>query len=158
MYEVMKDAMKTDPRYSLYKEQMDNNMSFDNVLNSVESFLGVNIEKDIISLLGDNFGMVFAGIGDVNIPLMGPQQTLGLPQQQTTPFIFPQMYAFCELKDNLKMQKAMETTVQRFIDKVNQQVKEQQRKYQEQLNLPNPQDSQENKQNQTAEKEKNKPE
>lgn len=113
--EMIKAQMKSDPRYYGRKEMIQS-VSFEGALAMVESFLGVNIEKDIVSALGDNFGVAFAGFEDVlvraqNAPLSGAQETS---------FIFPQVYAFCELKDSLKMQNVMGKLTQSLVKNANQ--------------------------------------
>ena len=153
--EIMRAEMKADPRYYQYKDKIDE-MGFENAFKKFESFLGVNIEKDILAALGNNFGAAFVRLDDVDIPLTGPQATSGLPRQQSMPILFPQIYVFFELKDTVKIQKVMETVRQHFIDNVNQIIKERERKRQENLNLPGPQgnQNQDNKEQQPAAEEK----
>jgi hypothetical protein len=82
-------------------------MSSRAVLAGVESFLGVSIEKDIVSLLGDTHGIVFAGL-----------QSAGLKQGPS--FAVPHVYGFCELKDSAKMQETMARIMQHGIVNANQ--------------------------------------
>lgn len=110
--EMMKAQMQSDPRYHLYKDQL-NAFSFENSLNSLESFLGVSIEKDILPLLGNNFGTVLVNVEDVDIPANSADA------QQNFPMIFPQFYSFMELKDTAKMQIIMEDITKRIIDSAN---------------------------------------
>lgn len=110
--EMMRAEMQSDPRYYLYKDQL-NAFSFENSLNSLESFLGVSIEKDILPLLGNNFGAVFVNVEDKDIPI-NPTDT-----QQNFPMILPQFYSFMELKDTAKMQIITEDLIKRIIDSAN---------------------------------------
>ena len=110
--EMMKAQMQSEPRYLLYKDQL-NAFSFENSLNSLESFLGVSLEKDILPLLGNNFGVVFVNVEDVKIPINSTDT------QQNFPMLFPQSYSFMELKDTAKMQVIMEDITKRIIDSAN---------------------------------------
>ncbi len=112
--EMIRAQMKSDPRYSGQKEMIES-VSIEGALTMLESFLGVNIEKDILSVLGDNFGAALAGFEDVVIPM----STASGDVAQETSFIFPQVYAFCELKDSSKMQSVMARIMQSFIKKAN---------------------------------------
>lgn len=112
--EMINAQMKSNPRYYVQKEIIQSG-SFAGLLTMVESFLGVNIEKDIISALGDNLGVALAGFEDVLV--RAPNAALS--DAQETSFIFPQVYAFCELKDSLKMQNVMWRLMQSLVKNVN---------------------------------------
>lgn len=113
MDEIMRAQVLSDPKYSQYKDQV-NIMSFDNAIGIIQSFLGIDMETDIFPVLGNNFGMVFAGLNDVNIE---PGQTQ--EDKKNVRIMFPAVYAFVELKDNTKMQKTMEDMTQRLVDNIN---------------------------------------
>lgn len=133
--EMMKAEIKNDPRLALSQSKIEE-MNLENLLNKVNSFLGINIENDILPLLGDNFGGVLVNIDDLNV-------------QRMPPLIFPQGYGFIELKDSSKMDKLMQAIMQRVVDKVNQSIKEKERRFKEQS-----QPTQQDKEGQPKEEEK----
>ena len=145
MHEMMKTEIENEPRYRQYKNQIDS-MGFDDMLQRFESFLGVNIEKDILPLLGNNFGMVWVKVDDMDFPLGGLQMSSNVPGQESLPIIFPQFYSFIELKDKSKMQEIMEKIVKRLVENINQIIEEQKRNLQEKSSLQKQQDNKEQQQ------------
>lgn len=117
MEEVMKARMRNDPRYLAHQGQI-NQMSFQNVLKQAESFLGVDIEKDVVPLLGENFAAVFVGLDDVETAAVPPKA-------QSTSLAFPKFYVFYELKDSKKMETTAAGVFKRLVDNINQMVSEQ---------------------------------
>lgn len=103
-------------------------VSFNNMLKTIESFLGVNIEDDILPLLGDNFGAAVADMEDINIPVPASPDAGGSGVQQGLPIIFPRGFVFFELKDNAGMQEVMKGMLQRIADNVNNIIKEQEKR------------------------------
>jgi len=124
--ETMKTQAKASPRY---RQGAADQFSVENALKTAEVFLGVNIENDIIALLGDNFGAAIVNIEDISIPLPAPPSVKGqAPQQQNYPFIFPRGFVFFELKDKAKMQETMKGVFQHIVDNVNKSIKEQEKR------------------------------
>lgn len=126
--EIMKAQLLADPKYAQYKDQI-NTMGFDNVIIMIESFLGINIENDILSGLGNNFGVIFTGLKDIDIKVpVNPQEQTSedTAGKQNVTIMFPQIYGFVELKDSTRIQKTMETVSQRLVDNINKMIPAQQ--------------------------------
>lgn len=137
-----------------YKDRTEE-MGFEDYLKELESFLGVNIEKDILSLLGDNFGAVFVNIDDAELkmPVARPLRSPDLAEKQSMTIAFPQIYAFCELKDKAKMQDVMQRLTQNLADKISQKIKEGEQQRQRKTGFQESQESNEQVQVTTEEKE-----
>ncbi|MFH0791043.1 MAG: hypothetical protein V2A64_05365 [Candidatus Omnitrophota bacterium] len=126
--EIMKAQLLADPKYAQHKDQI-NAMGFDNVIIMAESFLGINIENDILSALDNNFGIIFTGLKDMDIKVPAnpeeqiPEDTDG---KQNITIMFPQIYGFVELKDSMRIQKTMEALSQRIVDNINKLIPSQQ--------------------------------
>ena len=116
--EMLRAEMKNDPRYQGHTGQLEN-MSFEAVLKTVESFLGVNIENDIVSLLGNNFGMVLVDLKESNIR----QGVSGLEpvaeHSVGAAMVLPQFYIFCEVKDSVKTQAVLTQALEHLLDTAN---------------------------------------
>jgi hypothetical protein len=147
--QTMKAQAQTSRRY---RQDMMDQMSLENALKTAEAFLGVNIEDDILPLLGDNFGAAMVDMEDINIPIPAPPGAPGSIQQSGFPFIFPRGFLFFELKDNSRMQEVMKGMFQRIVDNVNKIIKEQEKIKQERLNLQKPKVTPEQPQPQETEK------
>lgn len=100
--------------------------SFEAIIKQAESFLGVDLKKDLIPLLGDDFGIVFASLNEVEVPVrMPPSVSVAPPENISQRILFPQLYLFCEVKDRAKLEKIMEGIFQRITDNINAKAKEQ---------------------------------
>lgn len=121
--EVMKSQLLADPKYAQYKDQI-NAMGFDTVISKAESFLGIDIENDILSVLGNNFGIVFAGFKDLDIVVTANQQEQVSVDEgkQNVTIMFPQIYGFVELRAGMQIEKTMEAVSQRLVDNINKLV------------------------------------
>lgn len=117
--EIMKAEWKNDPRYSAYKDRIDS-FSFKNIIKVLESFLGISIENDLLATIGNNFGMVFSGLEDIDIPIGLPQKDATADQKQIFSFLFPEFYGFIDLKDSQKMSETMTKMTQHIIEQANE--------------------------------------
>lgn len=121
--EVMKAQLLADPKYAQYKDQI-NAMGFDAVINMTESFLGINIENDLLSGLANNFGVIFAGFKDRDIQVINnasdkKEAMITAHDIQNITVMFPQIYLFAELKDSMQIQKTMEIVSQQLVENIN---------------------------------------
>ena len=107
--ELMKAHLHSSNRYPRSPEQIEA-MSVEKTIKAFESFLGLDIERDILSLLGNNFGLVFIGLEDVAV------------DAGAASFLFPQGYIFCELRDSAKTEKMLEQIAARCIENLNQSI------------------------------------
>ncbi|MFA5117024.1 MAG: DUF3352 domain-containing protein [Candidatus Omnitrophota bacterium] len=85
-------------------------LSPDTIIRQAEYYLGVDLRKDLIALMGDDFGLVFAGLGEVEVPQ---------PQNINRRISFPQLYLFCGAKDGEKLGKTMEGIFQKIAADIN---------------------------------------
>lgn len=152
MNEMAMAEMRSNPRYALYRDRIKE-MSFENAINKLESFLGISIEKDILASLGDNFGIVFIDIKDIEIPIPNPAG-YNETARNMPPIIFPQFYSFIELKNPSQMRKLMEEMTQRIVNNINQSIIEQKRRFKERAEGANLQNKQYNNEAQSTEEEK----
>ncbi len=102
-------------------------------LKQAESFLGVNIEDELLPSLGNNFGASFVALEDEDIVLKAPPKegnAAAKPGEQAAEpakigIVFPQAYLFVELKDAQAMRKVMEKLIKQVVENVNKQYAEQ---------------------------------
>jgi hypothetical protein len=96
-------------------------MGMANTLAQMEFALGISIENDIIPCLGENYGVVFAKFDDIDVPVNPETTASGAApaEKKSVPIIFPQLYAFCELKNSAKLQEVLIGATQRFVDQAN---------------------------------------
>lgn len=116
--EMLMAEMKNDPRYQGHTGQLENS-SFDAVLKMVESFLGVSIEKDIVSLLENNFGLVLVELKDIDIQQRVSGVESAEEQNAGVTMALPQFYIFCEVKDSVKMQAVLTQALEHLLDTAN---------------------------------------
>lgn len=90
----------------------------------LQSRSGVNIETELLPLLGTNYGIVLFDIAEIETPVLNP----GLPEQpQNFSRPLPRFYAFIELKDKPKMQAFMDKMAKNIVDKVNKEAQQRQK-------------------------------
>ena len=146
--------MKADKRYSQFKDRIDEMPNFEDFLKIVESYLGVNIENEVLPLLGNDFGIVFVHLEDASIRFGSNQGDTELPMQQlNTPFMFPQGYGFLEVKDTANAQMLIDKMARNLVNNLNKFIQEQKQKFQEQYGIK---DQQDNKGQPVPEQEKDK--
>ena len=119
---------------STLNQQMSSNSSFkrpkvafssETIIKQAESFLGIDLKKDLIALLGDDFGIVFASLNELEVPVRMPSSVSTVPPQNISQHIlFPQLYLFCGAKDRAKLEKIMEGIFQKITDNINTKAKE----------------------------------
>jgi len=94
------------------------------IIKLAESFLGISLKDDLIPLLGDDFGIIFAGLKEAEMSGPMPLQTALTPAQNKGQHIlFPQLYFFCGTKDKEKLEKTMTGIFQKIADNMNAQAK-----------------------------------
>ena len=94
-----------------------------------ESFLGVNIEKDILPALGDSFGLVLADLQNTQINILASQGRSPGTARGGFSIPIPQAYAYLELKDVSKLQGLLEGATQKLVEKANQEMKARDRRW-----------------------------
>lgn len=97
MEEFIKAEMGQGPHSAQYKSAIGKEAGIEQMLEGMYSFFGVNIEKDVLPLLGNNFGVAFDGFRDD----------------------FPQVYGFIELKDIRGMRDIMNRAAEHTADNIN---------------------------------------
>jgi hypothetical protein len=128
MEEMWIAKMKNDPRYARFNDQV-NNFRFESIIAKAESYLGINLEKEVLPLLGNNFGIILVRLDDINISFpRAPKQGTIIPDQQRASFILPQVYCFLELKDAQGMKNQVGKAMNNFLEKTNNFFREQERK------------------------------
>jgi len=94
------------------------------IIKLAESLLGVDLKNDLIALVGDDFGIVFVSLDEMEIPGKTPSPAPAASSQNIAPHIlFPQLYIFCETKDKAKLEKVMGNIFQKIADNINMQAK-----------------------------------
>ncbi|MDP2904697.1 MAG: hypothetical protein Q8O22_00155 [Candidatus Omnitrophota bacterium] len=123
MQEAIKDELQAGP-------QQMRSFSLGEGLKQVDVFLEVSIEKDILPLLEDNSGFVFADINEINLAV--PQPAAVVPEAQSAvqappsmPMVFPQIYGFYEVKDRAKLQDLLQKATVNLVKKISDIKKEQ---------------------------------
>jgi len=127
MDEIMKAQEAAQSRRSKRRSSAQD-MSPSQALESFQSFSGINLKQDLLPLLGNNFGIVFAGLKEEKImPSANANAAPGMVPR-SFPIIFPDIYVFCELKDTAKMSQVMDTMVKNLVANANKSIKEQEEK------------------------------
>ena len=117
-YACNQDALKCYDFWMTLLSQMSSNSTMkspkaafspDAMIRRAEYYLGINLKNDLIALLGDDFGLVFAGIEEVNM---------------NRNVSFPRLYFFCGVKDPGKLGKVMEGMFQKITENINKQAEQ----------------------------------
>ena len=108
MEEMMKTRLISDPRYAGFSRKAGS-VNLESLLKKAEDFLELNIDKDVMPLLGNNFAVVFTKLNDVSLPV--PRGEINI--------VVPEIYALLELKDPAAAKELMAKVTQRVVDKLN---------------------------------------
>jgi hypothetical protein len=90
----------------------------DAMVRRAEYYLGIDLRKDLIALLGDDCGIVFAGLDEVAAP-QSPNRSISLPQ----------FYLFCGAKDTAKLGKVMEGVFRKTTENINKEAAQARERY-----------------------------
>lgn len=140
--EMMKQGLKADSRYSQFKDRIDEMPDFEDFLKIAESYLGLNLEDELLPLLGNNFAVVFAQLKDEGIGLGSDINDTTIPKRQLNmPIIFPQGYGFLEVKDNAGAKALIDKISVNLVNNLNKLIQEQEQKFKQQYGSKEQQDN-----------------
>lgn len=109
----------------LYKDKLAN-ASFEHSLKMAESFLGVDIERDILASLGSNQGFAFVNINSIDFGTGQEMPVIVSRSGKGVSFPFPQIYAFLEFNDEAKLRTVMQSVSEHAITNLNKIINAQQ--------------------------------
>lgn len=97
---------------------------------SLEDYMGVSIEKDIIPLLNRNFGVDLVGLDVAYMKFTAQNKVSGdlIQRSSLMPTVFPRLFVFLELKDVSGAQAVIDKAVHNLVTKANQSMTESQEK------------------------------
>jgi hypothetical protein len=128
--QVIAARMQADPRYAGLKDKIEEGFNFQKINQTLTTFLGVDLEKDLIPLLGNNVGIILVGFADVDFTLPAAGATTVSPAP-AIPVIFPEIYAFIQVKDANRAQELAQSIAKNLVDNINRRIREDKAKAQE---------------------------